>query len=315
MTARWYIARLGTTDGSLSLETVQGASVGPLSAATLLELAATGGVGADDAVWMEGTDVQITVEQFLGLARAGKVPGGEADARKVPLGPPAGSRHDDFLPEWLADTAQNESSNLLEPGPLPDWMKDVRQSEKLCTTGDVLPDDAAGIGLDWLEDIRQIEESLRLPAPPRTGSQPSPQNLSATAPIPLPSAPAPGQPLSATPEPPGYRSETGRILDPAAYVHWQKAEAHRCQDEAQQPPISVAEAFLDAQRALQDWVDSAESRPLVARGELEAIRQCRAVQELLGRYAGYGPVMREKLWKRLALLVVNRQKFIKAFCC
>jgi hypothetical protein len=75
----------------------------------------------------------------------------------------------------------------------------------------------------------------------------------------------------------------------------------------------VAEAFLDAQRAIQDWVDDEANKPLVAAGDMEVIRQCPAVRALLGRYDAYGTVMRQKLWKRLTLLVDNRRKFFKAF--
>jgi hypothetical protein len=172
----------------------------------------------------------------------------------------------------------------------------------------------AEIPLDWLEDIRQIEESLRRPPPPRTDAPAATaEALTAAPPTPLPAAPTP-QPPAVSPEQCGYNPETGQILDPAAYALWQKAEAQRRQDEREkQPTLSVAEAFLEAQWALHAWVDNDANKPLVARGDLEAIRQCPAIQELLQRYACYGPVMQEKLHKHLALLVENRQKFFQAF--
>jgi hypothetical protein len=119
---------------------------------------------------------------------------------------------------------------------------------------------------------------------------------------------------SISPEQSGLDPETGQILDPVAFALWQRAESQRCQEELdKQPIVSVAEAFLDAQRALQDWVDAEANKSLVASGDMEAIRKCSAVQELLARYEGYGPVMLEKLWKRLTFLVDNRKKFFKAF--
>jgi hypothetical protein len=122
-------------------------------------------------------------------------------------------------------------------------------------------------------------------------------------------------PASTVPPPPrGYNPETGQILDPVAYALWQRAEAKRRQDELQkQPSVSFTEAFLDAQKALQAWVDAEANKPLVTTGGMEAVYKCPAVQELLRRYEGYGPVMREKLRKRLALVVDNRKKFFKAF--
>ncbi len=99
-----------------------------------------------------------------------------------------------------------------------------------------------------------------------------------------------------------------------AYERWQKAGAKRRQEELQrQPTVSVAEVFLAAQRAIQAWVDDDVNKPLVASGDLEVIRKCGSVQEVLRRYEGYGPVMQEKLWKRLTFLVENRRKFLKAF--
>lgn len=174
---------------------------------------------------------------------------------------------------------------MSTPSPIPDWLEDVRQVEKPSAVKQTPP--VRGLPLDWLDDIRQIEESLR--------ARPTP-------------------PLSARPEVNGFDPTTGRILDPVAYERWQKTEAQRRQQELQQQPtLSVAEAFLDAQRAIQTWVDDEKNKPLVTSGDLATIRQCGSVQEILHRYEGYGPVMQEKLWKRLAFLVDNRQKFFKAF--
>src|SRR5262249_21012428 len=164
------------------------------------------------------------------------------------------------------------------------------------------------------EGIAQSEEALQRPPSPQTLAPPRRRALKAAPPLPLRPAPLPTPLPSASPEQCGYRPDTGQILDPVAYALWQKAEAQRRQDELQkQPTVSVTEAFLKAQRALQEWVDADANKPLVAKGDLEAIRQCAAVQELLRRYESYGPVMQEKLWSKLALLVDNRQRFFKGF--
>jgi hypothetical protein len=273
-----------------------------MPAEKLLELASSGKASAGDWVWMEGMDVQITVDKFLAIARAGKLPDSPAN----------------FLPEWLSDVAKSESFERSRPEPLPDWLEEMRQAEKQPSPGTPKPSPPSappakppatsdefiikGLPLDWLEDIRQIEESLRgRPAPP---APPSP-----TA--------APPQPPLATPvspEPRGFDPATGQILDPVAYDRWQKAEAQRRQEEAQkQPTVSVTEAFLDAQRAIQAWVDDEANKPLVSSGDLDPIRKCDSLQAIFRRFEGYGPVMQEKLWKRLAFLVENRKKFFKAF--
>jgi len=287
MTTQWYLLRNSArTTGAAP----KAQPLGPMPAAKLVELASSGGASASDWVWMEGMDVQITVEKFLAIAHAGKLPDSPAN----------------FLPEWLSDVAKSEAFERSRPEPIPDWLEEMRLAEK--QPRNAAPPATAdeftikGLPLDWLEDIRQIEESLRARLTP-----PAPQRPTA----------APPQPPLALPvsaEPQGFDPATGRILDPVAFDRWQKAEAQRRQSELQkQPTVSVAEAFLDAQRAIQAWVDDETNKPLVTSGDLDAIRKSASVQEVLRRFEGYGPVMQEKLWKRLFFLVENRQKFFKAF--
>jgi len=340
----WYIARDFAKIHPASPKSVTGPSVGPLTTAKLLELASSGKLRADVLVWMDGTDVLITLEQFLTAAAREKAAGRETSAEVPPSAstkvvPPA----KDALPDWLADVAHKESSELVRPASRLDWLEDVRQSENLPTSspnqaplgqaplpaalqpgGQTAPSrsrprNVADVPLDWLEDIRQIEESLHL-HPPSPPAPPPVKALKMALPVPIQpllptNAPAPVQPAAPPgPECSGYNPETGEILDPAAYALFQKAEAQRRQDEwEKQPSVSVAEAFIEAHRVLQEWVDAAANRALVTRGDMEPIRQCPAVKELLRRYENYGPVMQERLWKRLAVLVDNRQKFHKAF--
>jgi hypothetical protein len=244
-----------------------------MSAANLLEMASLGWVAADDLVLLEGTDVQITVDQFLGMARSGRLPG-EAETASVP-------------PSRIPSPTQTGSA-------LPDWLADVRQAESM-------PKSKVPDALTWLEDIRQIEESLRcrpLGAPTAPAAAPPPQ------------MPAPTGQLQQQ----GYDPETGQILDAVAYARWQKAEAERRQ-ACQQPQtqVSVAEIFLQAQRTIQEWVDADSNKPLVTAGKLDTIRSCSSVQALMRKYDAYGPVMQDKLWKRLFLLVDNRKKYYQAF--
>ncbi len=187
----------------------KGKGIGPMPAIKLLELASAGGTRRGDWVRLEGSDVEIPVERFLALVRA-----------------------DNSLPEWVNDVAQSELLLRSDPDAAPDWLDDI-------TADDRTP--SAGLPVDWLDDVQQIEASLRAPM-----------------------------------------------------------------------QRSVGEVFLEAQRALQKWVAAEANRPLVVRGGLEGVRRCPAVQKIFRRYERYGPVMKEKLLKRLALLVDIQQKVYRA---
>lgn len=328
MTAQWYLVR--DSQGA-----AQGPAIGPMATAILFELASSGGVPLSDWVRMDGVDVDITVAQFLRMVESGNVPN-EVES-SVPAAPA------EELPDWLSDVAASETPPAVpEATPLPEWIIDMLRMELASIS---LPKSrrarvAAGESetpVDWLEDIRQIEESLpatRQPeaAPPSRSApfQPPPSAahhgpLGAVAPGPRQPAaapPSPAAPVSPSPQPPplaaepgphGYDPATGRILDPIAYARWQKAESKRRQEELQQrPALSVAEIFLEAQRAVQEWVDADRNNSLVAYADFEVIRSCASVKQLLGRYEPYGPVLREKLLKRMAFLVQNRKKFFES---
>src|SRR6516165_3491888 len=94
--------------GPASPEKIPAKVVGPLSAAALLELASVGGVGAGDLLLMEGTDVHITLEQFLQMTRSGSPPGGAAAVPVAPPCPPPAPTADNAVPNWLADVRQLE---------------------------------------------------------------------------------------------------------------------------------------------------------------------------------------------------------------
>jgi hypothetical protein len=167
----------------------------------------------------------------------------------------------------------------------------------------------------WLEDIRQIEESLRRCPPSGIPGPPLAKPVEEPPPYPVPVAPvAPQKPPPSGPlEQRGYDPETGQILDAVAYARWQKIEAERRQEsDRQQPPASVAEVYLYAQRAIQAWVDADSNKPLVTNGNLDTIRNCSSIQVLMHSYEAYGQVMQEKLWKRLFFLVDNRKKYYQA---
>jgi hypothetical protein len=279
MNPQWYISRSRPAGGVGSREKVTADTVGPMSTANLLEMATHGWAAADDLVLQEGTDVQITVDQFLAMARNGTLPGGTETAPATPPRLEVVPSKGNCLPEWLTDVNQLE-----------------------CTPQSKIPE-----ALTWLEDIRQIEESLcRSPTPPNI-----PTAIPVTAVTAAPATP-PIAPPSVQRDQRGYDLETGQILDAVAYARWQKAEAERRQEAQQQAPASVAEVFLQAQRAIQEWVDADANKPLVISGDRYTIRHCPSAQALMRRFEAYGPVMQGKLWMRLFFLVDNRKKYYQA---
>ncbi len=360
MLDRWFLTHAGQT-------------LGPLSREQLLGMLQGGQVALTEHVWAEGTDVRVTVQAYLGIFRAGKLPGW-IDSLRPLAAPPATRwyyargqqklgphtleemqqltargelRPEDLvyrqdaggwsvlrakdvlpfpaaaasgggpLPSWLDDVVKKEPPPAPpKPAPppppptvaVPDWLADVQPgaapAPRPAPPPSVVKNEpariASNIPLDWLDDIRQIEESLqRRPAVKPVAAPPA-------APIPAP--------VPADPKVMGYDPETGQILDPAAYARWQRQEQQRRQEELQRvPTISVSEAFVTARRELETWVDADGNKALVIAGDVEAIRQSPQVQAILRPHERYGPVMLEKLGKHLAFLVENRRKFYAAF--
>lgn len=276
---------------------------------------------------------------------AGDLPDWLSDVAETEVKPPPVAANS--MPDWLEEMVQDEIWACLNNKPVrppvadasPDWLEDIQQIEQSLKLN---PPPPTARPLPKIITIpvqpSDIPASLaRPPAPPR---QPTAPNISAppqppierspvaplqTAPTPASSKPAPeraaptkpptgGAPPAARRETPGYDPETGQILDAIAYARWQKSEALRRQEELQkQPTMSVAQAFIEAQRALQEWVDADANKTLVEKGDMNRVKQSPSVLTLLARYEGYGAVMREKLLKRLDFLVDNRKKFFQAF--
>jgi hypothetical protein len=278
---------------------------GPVSARELRRLAQTNGLHTTDLIWPAGADQSRAVPAAAALSFPSQ-PVEEAAGSALPptaLGKPT-------TPPALTPAVE-------VPGL--DWLADVEQ-------GDAMLQSTIPVVVDWLEDIQQIEQSLQ-GRPPKHLAAPAsnvPIAMPVVATAALPEIPvaspvfaAPATPALAPPsvpaEPLGHDPETGQILDPAAYARWQKADALRRQKEIQQTPtISIAEVYLEAQHAVQAWVDAAANQALVADGNADALRNCPSVQELMRRYEAYGPVMRAKLWQRLFFLVDNRKKYYQA---
>jgi hypothetical protein len=311
----WYYTHGGQTHGPIPTEDIK-------------RLAVAGLLQPDDLLWPATGDRRSAVPACAALDFSTLVPAPVA------------------VPNRLQDVEKAEQSAGHPPevaAGTPDWLADVARSERLPDRGAGTPSGSHGqrprlarrapippvaesVPLDWLEDIREIEESLRRRPRPRAASplwvepaaeEPPTVDLPAI-PVALPVAravPPPGQPPSKAPAPSpesmGFNPETGQILDRKKFDDWQREQQLQRQREAQtQPVASVYDAFLNARRALHEWVDDEQNRDLILAGNMEAIRGNPIAAGLVLAYEGYGETMLTKLWKHLELLVDNRRKFL-----
>ena len=174
MTAQWYLLCNDPARATAPLDKAKGQPIGPMPAEKLLELALRGDASPADWVWMDGMDVQITVERFLAIARTGKIPDSAAH----------------FRPEWLADVARREVIERSRLKPTPGWLKEMQRGQKPTAPPTkpapppvtpakqtVSPDDTTlqGLPVDWLKDIRQTEELHRARSAPTATPPVAPQ--------------------------------------------------------------------------------------------------------------------------------------------
>jgi hypothetical protein len=95
------------------------------------------------------------------------------------------------------------------------------------------------------------------------------------------------------------------------FQKWKQQQAHSA--AAGSPTnASLMEVFRKARVAVENWVDDERNRPLVLRGALEEIHQDPGLRGILQPFAGYGPLLREKLLMHLAFMVENRRKYYAA---
>jgi hypothetical protein len=254
----WYFTHAGLT-------------LGPIPTARLNELIAAGHLGRDEAVWPEGVDVQITVQVYSNLLRGVPGPDWLADVQKAATAksPDRGASRSP-APDWLK--APDPSARPTTPGSAPDWLADVKQLATPAAVPRPAPK-AAAIPPDWLEDICQIEETVRGKAPLFPKAAPS------SAPPPAPAAPLPAPSL-----------------------------AHALDARADSQAVSVYETFLKARGFLEQWVNAAQNERHIRQGDFNAVRNAPQVEALLRAYDRYGPVMQAKLRNHLDALLENRRK-------
>jgi hypothetical protein len=109
----------------------------------------------------------------------------------------------------------------------------------------------------------------------------------------------------------GFDPRTGRIVDPGKFQEWKTA----ARPVVAQPGLtnaSIFEVFRKARTAIENWVDEDGNQPLIQQGDLAAIKGHPAVEAILGRYAGYGKEMVQKLTRHLEFMVDNRRRYYLA---
>jgi hypothetical protein len=179
----------------------------------------------------------------------------------------------------------------------PDWLDDVAALE---SSGPVPPPEVSHEIPDWLDDLRIWYELEAPPAPPPAAPAPA-------TPPPLPAAPA-----DKTVRETGFDPKTGRIHDANQFRRWlRQKDAARAQTGGP-TNLSLMEAFHQGRVAIDRWVDDEAHRHLVRHGELTEMENSAGVLDILDRFAGYGPVLRERLLQRLAFTVENRRKYYAA---
>ncbi len=216
------------------------------------------------------------------------------------------------------DRALNEGNDLAPASchnaalNFPDWLEDIA---KLETKGPLQPPKAGHEIPDWLEDLRiwyGLETPPAPPVVPPTPLTPVTQSVASAPQTTLPDQAIAGgadalaeKAIRET----GFDSRTGQILDPEQFQKWKHSNAPSAAPAGRPTNVALLEAFHKARNVLSGWLDDDAHRELVLRGDLDDIEDSAGVTAILDKYAGYGPVLREKLVKHLAFLVENRRKY------
>ena len=190
----------------------------------------------------------------------------------------------------------------LAPAPpaLPDWLEDVREADRLGPE----PRPAEGAPLpDWLADIQQAEGDVA--PPPAPGKEA--EEMAAELLLSEPPDGAEAEPGPAPPRHPAAAAERGPALQTGG-----QGPGGAARQGAPGPAAPPTEPFdVALRRAMKEvhhLVDLDENRPLVLRGDVEAIRWDTPIREVFERYQGYGPEMATKLQHYLEFLTDNRRR-------
>jgi hypothetical protein len=250
---------------------------GPVTPQQVKYLAATGGLMPEDLIWPEGGDASqaLTAERaldFVALRRLAQ----EAGARpQMPR--PAGTR--DQLPGWLDEIDDLFRDPEQALGPVPDWLQE---------------EPSAGALPDWLTDSADEEETEETPSEPAVPAQPQ---------VPI-AAPVAGGLLERM----GIDPATERVADWAKFNAWVEEQRKHQLAELPLPEESDPDPFHTARKQLVLWLDLAENRDRVERGQAIALRQDVRLQRYLNHFERYGLDKVARLWQYVDFLIEARTR-------
>jgi GYF domain 2 len=192
---------------------------------------------------------------------------------------------------------------LTTPKPLlPDWLEDVA---KFQTKGPVPAPSQSHEIPDWLEDL-QLWYGLKTP----TVAQPAaPEHVRKSI-----EEWSDLEKLAAETarNETGFDPQTGQILDPMRFQKWKQQKAVVSAETASSTNASLMEVFRQARLAIERWVDNDDHRPFILERDVADVVTLPDVAGILHSFAGYGPVMKDKLHKHLAFMMQNRKEYYSA---
>jgi hypothetical protein len=251
---------------------------GPVSARQLKYLAATGGLQPQDTIWPEGAEAAagVVAEKALDFAALRRL----AQEARRRVGPGKAPAPEDQLPGWLDELDRTIRDPEQALGPVPDWLR---------------PPESASPGLpDWLsessdESPAEAAEPEAVPAPP--------------APVPV-AAPVGDSLLERM----GIDPVAERVVDWARFNAWVEGQRNRQLADLPAPSESDPDPFHTARKQLVAWLDLAENRDRLARGETIAVRQDPRLRDYMSHFERYGLDKVARLWEYVDFLIDARTR-------
>lgn len=260
---------------------------GPFSGEEIKARAARGLLKEDDWVWPEGTD------------RSQGTPANAVLDFRTLRAPTVN------VPDWLSDIAQLENrkpaparANLDPPG----WVDDLR------------------VWYGW--ELALEPAPLSKPAGPSKTGVPAPRRsrTAAARPVTRWHAPSPDPAIKDSAESvadraiaeTGFDPRTGQVVDAERFAKWKQQAGQACHSSLAPTNASIMEVFRNARLAIEQWVDDERQRTLIMEKESRELITNPELAAILKTYAGYGPMLQEKLLAHVDFLVANRRKYYAA---
>ncbi len=251
---------------------------GPVTPRQVKYLAATGGLMPEDLIWPEGDDPEkaLPAERALDFAALRRL-AQELRTRPQAAKPPGPG---DQLPGWLDEIDQLFRDPDQALGPVPDWLQEE-------------PPAAAGLP-EWLTESPAEEEPAEAPPEPVRTVPPR-------VPIATPVA-------NGLLERMGIDAATERVVDWARFNAWVEEQRKHQLAELPLPEESDPDPFHTARKQLVLWLDLAENRDRLARGQPLALRQDVRLQRYMSHFERYGLDKLARLWQYVDFLIEARAR-------